>query len=86
MDIQGKIKIIGELQTFDSGFSKLQIVVTTAEQYPNDLPIDFLKDKTDILQNYNVGDDVKIGINLRGSEYEGKYYASIIGWKIERLQ
>lgn len=85
MEISGKIKVIGEHQVFDSGFSKVQLVITSDEQYPSDIPIDFLKDKGDLLQNFNVGDSVKVSINIRGSEYNGKHYVSLNGWKIENM-
>ncbi len=92
MEITGKIKLIGETQTFGaSGFRKRELVVTTDEQYPQMLMIEFVQDKTDILNNYNVGEDVKVSINLRGREWinpEGvaKYFNSIQGWRIEKLQ
>ncbi len=82
MQVNGKIKLIGETETFDSGFSKRQIVITTAEQYPQDLGIDFIKDKCSVLDNYKVDQDVEIAINLRGNEYNGKYYVNLQGWKI----
>jgi len=92
MEIQGKVKIIGETQTFgNNGFRKREIVVTTEEQYPQHIMVEFVQDKTDLLNNYNVGQDVKISINLRGREWtnpqgEVKYFNSIQGWRIENLQ
>jgi len=92
MEITGKIKLIGETQTFGAnGFRKRELVVTTDEQYPQMLMVEFVQDKTDLLNNYNVGDDVRVNINLRGREWinpEGvaKYFNSIQGWRIEKLQ
>ena len=82
LEIQGKIKIIKPLETFSSGSVKQQIVVTTNDQYPQDLAIDFFKDKTDYLQNFYEGDDVTVGVNIKGSEYQGKHYTSLSGWRI----
>ena len=66
MEVQGKIKLIGETQTVGSnGFRKRELVVTTEEQYPQHLSIDFVQDKTDLLNNFQVGQPVKVGINLR---------------------
>jgi hypothetical protein len=36
MEVKGTIKVIGETQTFDSGFRKRQIVITTSELYKTD--------------------------------------------------
>ena len=83
--IKGVIKLIKETETFDSGFYKRQIVVTEDGQYPNDIPIDFLKDKSDVLDNFGIGQEVNVSVNIRGSEYNGKNYVSLNGWKIEVL-
>lgn len=92
MEVEGKIKMIGETQTFGSnGFRKREVVVTTEEQYPQHIMVEFVQDKTDLLNNFQVGQPVKIGINLRGREWvnpqgETKYFNSIQGWRIENLQ
>lgn len=92
MEVQGKIKLIGETQTFGSnGFRKRELVVTTEEQYPQDILIEFVQDKCDLLNNYKVGQTAKVNINLRGREWvnpqgETKYFNSIQGWRIEGLQ
>ena len=91
MEVQGKIKLIGETQEFGSnGFRKREVVVTTAEQYPQSIMVEFVQDKTDLLNNFSVGQDVKISINLRGREWESpqgevKYFNSIQGWRIENM-
>ncbi len=92
MEIQGKIKMVGETQTFGAnGFRKRELVITTEEQYPQHIMVEFVQDKTDLLNNYQVGQEVKISINLRGREWvnpqgETKYFNSIQGWRIESLQ
>ena len=92
MEIQGKIKLIGETQSIGSnGFRKRELVLTTEEQYPQHIMVEFIQDKTDLLNNYEVGQQIKVGINLRGRERinpqgEAKYFNAIQGWRIENLQ
>lgn len=92
MDISGKIKLINETQTFgEKGFRKRDVVLTTSEEYPQMLLVEFVQDKCDILDNYAVGQDVNISINLRGREWinpEGvaKYFNSIQGWRIQKAE
>jgi hypothetical protein len=90
MQVQGKIKIIGDVQTFGTDFNKRQLVVITDDQYPQLISIDFLKDKCDLLNSYDVGQSVNVSINLGGREWinpqgEAKYFNSITGWKIESV-
>ena len=91
MDISGKIKLINETKEYgNNGFRKREVVLTTEEQYPQDLLVEFVQDKCDILNSFQVGQSVKIDINLRGREWESpqgeiKYFNSIQGWRIEKL-
>lgn len=83
MKLKGTIKMKQDVITFDSGFKK-QILVLTVEdgKYEQHLPIEFLKDATDLLNEFEAGQECEVDINLRGSEYMDKFYASIQGWKI----
>ncbi len=91
MEVIGKIKIIGDVHTFGSnGFRKRELILTTDEQYPQMLSIEFIQDKVDLLNSFQVGQDVKVSINLRGREWinpqgEAKYFNSIQGWRVESL-
>ncbi|AGO48758.1 single strand DNA binding protein [Cellulophaga phage phi46:3] len=86
MELEGKIIVIGETETFgNNGFSKRQLVIETDENFPQKLAMDFVKDKGDLLNSYTIGQSVKVGINHRGSEYNGKYYVNLQGWRIELL-
>lgn len=85
MEIQGELIVIGQTETIGAkGFKKRLSVIKTDEQYPQTIPVEFTQDKTNLLDNFQLGDTVVIGINLRGSEWQGKYYANIQGWKIDK--
>lgn len=92
MEIQGKIKMVDETKTFgNNGFRKREMVITTEEQYPQHIMVEFVQDKCDLLNNYSAGQEVKVSINLRGREWvnpqgETKYFNSIQGWRIEAVQ
>ncbi|BCY28082.1 DUF3127 domain-containing protein [Flavobacterium okayamense] len=91
MEVLGRVKMIGNVQQVSATFKKREMVVTTEEQYPQHIMIEFTQDKTDLLNQYNVGEQVRVSINLRGREWtnpqgETKYFNSIQGWRIERIQ
>lgn len=90
MELQGTVKKITDTQTFASGFQKRELILLTQEQYPQPISIEFLQDKISLLENISEGENVKIGINIRGREWtspqgEVKYFNSITGWRIEKL-
>ncbi len=89
MELEGKIKMIGVTQDVSASFKKRELVVTTEEQYPQHIMIEFTQAKVDDLNSYQVGENVKVHINLRGREWvnpqgETKYFNSIQGWRIEK--
>ncbi|WP_228236343.1 DUF3127 domain-containing protein [Allomuricauda sp. M10] len=92
MEVQGRIKMVDETKTYgNNGFRKRELVVTTEEQYPQHILIEFVQDKCDLLNNFSAGQMVKVSINLRGREWvnpqgETKYFNSIQGWRVESLQ
>ncbi len=91
MEVSGKVKVINAEQQVSATFRKRELVVTTDEQYPQHIMIEFTQDKCDLLNNYTLGEAVKVSINLRGREWvnpqgETKYFNSIQGWRIEKLQ
>jgi single-strand DNA-binding protein len=82
-EVKGTINVIKPIQTFDSGFQKREFVITTNEQYPQDIKLEFVKDKCSLLDKFKQGQDVKVSFNLRGSEFNGKYYVNLNAWRIE---
>ena len=91
MEVTGRIKVINAEQQVSASFKKRELVVTTDEQYPQHIMIELTQDKCDLLNNYKPGEQVKVSINLRGREWvspqgETKYFNSIQGWRVERVQ
>jgi hypothetical protein len=89
MEVVGKVKFVGEEQSVSASFKKRELVVTTEEQYPQHILIEFAQDKCDLLNGLSVGAGVKVHINLRGREWvnpqgETKYFNQIQGWKVEK--
>lgn len=91
MEVSGKVKVVSAEIQVSATFRKRELVVTTDEQYPQHIMIEFTQDKSDLLNNVAVGDAVKVSINLGGREWvnpqgETKYFNSIRGWRVEKIQ
>lgn len=92
MEIQGRIKQIFPSQVIgQNGFEKRDLVIVTEEQYPQMIIIQFTQQRCDLLDSLQIGQNVKVYINIRGREWtnpqgETKYFNTIEGWKIEVIQ
>jgi len=85
MEVIGKIIVLNDTEKVGAnGFEKRLLVVETDEQYPQKVPVDFVQGKVNLLDDYLLGEKVKVSVNVRGNEYNGKYYVQLQGWKIEK--
>jgi hypothetical protein len=84
MEVTGKVVIIGQTESVgQNGFTKRLLVVEVDGQYPQKIPIDFVKDNTQMLNKISVGQVVTVKINLRGTESNDKWYLNAQGCKID---
>ncbi len=91
MEVSGRIKFISDIKNVTPTFRKKELVITTEEQYPQTLMIEFVQDRAELLNSYQVGQEVVVSINLRGREWtnpqgEVVYFTSIAGWRISPKQ
>ena len=83
-DITGRVKLLQEPQTFGSGFTKREVVIVVEDgKYPQEINIEFVQDKVGLLDDVRAGDEVTITFDIRGREYNGRYFNSLSGWKLE---
>ena len=82
-DLTGKIKLIQEARTFDSGFTKREMVVIVEDgKYPQEINLEFVQDKVALLDALQPGQEVTVTFDIRGREYNGRYFNNLQGWKI----
>ncbi|MDF7801493.1 DUF3127 domain-containing protein [Pontiellaceae bacterium B1224] len=83
-DLTGKVKLIQDAQTFGSGFTKREMVVVVEDgKYPQEINLEFVQDKVSLLDNVQVGQEVTVTFDIRGREYNGRYFNNLQGWKIQ---
>lgn len=90
MELIGKIIVINNAQKISDKFTKREVVIQTEDQYPQTILVQFTNANCEKLDNFLIGENVKIGINIRGREWidpksgEVKYFNSLNGWYIQR--
>lgn len=82
-EISGTVKAIFDTQTFASGFSKREFVITTEDKFPQDIKLECLKDKTALLDNLAEGQSVNVHFDINGREYNGRYFVNLVAWRVE---
>ncbi len=86
--LTGKVKLVGEEINVSSSFTKRELVISTEEQYPQHILINFPQGKCNSdLDQLVPGSEVTVSVNIRGREWinpqgEAKYFNDIQGWKV----
>ena len=90
MEVTGTLKVKFDTQKVSDRFQKREFVLTTeaSTPYPQHVSFQLTQDKVNLLDQYNVGDEMKIQFNLRGREWNGpqgiKYFNTLEAWRIEK--
>jgi single-strand DNA-binding protein len=89
MEITGIIKRISKTDQVSANFKKREVVITTTEQYPQQISIECHQEKVSLLDGLSEGQEVTIGINIRGREWtspqgEVRFFNTIVGWKVDK--
>lgn len=89
--INGTVKVVGQTQQISEKFSKRELVITeSGGQYPQHIPVEFVQDKTSLLDAFGPGDEVSVTCYVNGREWTGrdgvvKHFLSLKGDRIERM-
>ena len=82
-ELTGKIKLIQEPKTFNSGFTKREMVVIVEDgKYPQEINLEFVQDKVALLDALEPGQEVTVTFDIRGRQYNGRYFNNLQGWKV----
>ncbi len=82
---EGKIEKIFDSETKGASFQVRQFVIEVADgQYPQMVAFQLVQDKCTLIDDYAEGDNVEVDFDLRGREWNGKYFTNLQAWRISR--
>ena len=92
-DYTGVVEEVHEIQKFDSGFTKREVIigndVDSPSKYPNPVKFTFKKDNCSLLDGIKKGQRAKIRFAIDGRRWEGprgvQFFVDLTGLKIEVL-
>ena len=84
-DLTGTIKLIGAAQTLGAkGFTKREFVVTVDDgKYPQDIALECVQNNVKLLDGVKPGQSVTVTFDIRGREYNGRYFNNLQAWRIK---
>ena len=83
LKITGTVLKVEDAVQVTEKLTKRNFVVTTGDKYPETVAFELINDKCDLADNFAAGQQVEVSFNVRGREYNGKFYTNLAAWKIE---
>lgn len=94
-ELQGKLIEIYNTAEISATFKKREFVIERSESNAGRIFTDYIKfqtiqDKCQLLDNFKVGDVIKVSFNIKGSKWEKEgrvnYFSNLDAWRIEKAQ
>ena len=83
-DLTGKVKLVQDARTISDKLTVREFVVTVeGGKFPQDSILQFVNDKVSLLDNVQEGQEVTVSFDIRGREYNGRYFNNLNAWKIQ---
>ncbi|WP_116128410.1 DUF3127 domain-containing protein [Lewinella sp. IMCC34183] len=85
-EITGKLVKKYETETKGESFRVRDFVISNQDgQYENFVKFQCTQDRTAIIDDYNEGDEIKVHFDLRGRQWQDKYFTNLNAWRVEAM-
>ena len=84
-EIEGILHKIFEVESKSASFQTREFVITTEGTYPQFVKFQLTQDKCGIIDGYPEGEKIKVSFDLRGREWQGKYFTNLNAWKVDKI-
>lgn len=85
-EIVGKLHKKFETENKTDSFRAREFVIESEDgQYPQMIKFQCVQDRTTIIDGVNEGDQIKVHFDLRGREWQGKYFTNLNAWRVESV-
>jgi single-strand DNA-binding protein len=84
-EIQGKLHKKFEIESKSASFQTREFVLLIEEgNYPQYIKFQLTQDRCNIIDIINEGENLKVWFDLRGREWNEKYFTNLNAWKVEK--
>lgn len=84
--VNGKLVKKMEIESKTPSFQAREFVIVTQEQYPQYIKFQLVQDRCGVIDRFNENDEITVHFDLRGREWQGKYFTNLNAWKVDGSQ
>ncbi len=85
-EVDGKLHKKYETENKTDSFQAREFVILVESgNYPQFVKFQLVQDRCALLDPYEEGEEIKVHFDLRGREWQGKYFTNLNAWRIEKV-
>ena len=86
-EVEGQLHKVFDTEEKTATFKAREFVIETLDgQYNQYVKFQLVQDRCEIIDEYNEGDKIKVFFDLRGREWNGKYFTNLNAWRVEKVE
>ncbi len=83
-EVEGKLHKKFDTEQKSGTFQTREFVILMEQgQYPQHVKFQLVQDRTEVIDSFQEGSDIKVYFDLRGREWQGKYFTNLQAWRVE---
>src|SRR5687767_7461748 len=83
-EVEGRLHKKFETEQKSGTFQTREFVILMEQgQYPQHIKFQLVQDRCEIIDNIDEGTNIKVYFDLRGREWQGKYFTNLQAWRVE---
>lgn len=84
-EIEGKLIKKFDVESKTSSFQAREFVIEVPEgNYSQFVKFQLVQDRCALIDGMNEGEQIKVHFDLRGREWQGKYFTNLNAWKVDK--
>lgn len=84
-ETEGTVHRVFETENKTASFQAREFVIKHEGNYPQFIKFQLTQDRCDLISNFKEGDKIKVHFDLRGREWNDKYFTNLNAWKVEAV-
>lgn len=84
-EVQGKLHKVFPSENKSGSFQAREFVIEVESgQYSQLIKFQLTQDRCDLIDSYSEGEEIQVHFDLRGREWDGKYFTNLNAWRLNR--
>lgn len=82
-ETEGVLHKVFDTENKTQTFQTREFVIKQDGNYPQFIKFQLTQDRCDLINNFKEGENVKVSFDLRGREWNERYFTNLNAWRIE---